>query len=51
VPVLQQHGCGVLDALEQVVVPFEIGLVTVCGEYLGVGQVGVVGNQWKWVSI
>src|SRR5665811_2583416 len=45
--VLQQHGCGVLDAFEQVVAPFEIGLVAVGGEYLGVGQVGVVGNQWK----
>src|ERR1035437_9273841 len=27
--------------------PFEVGLVTVRGEYVGVGQVAVVGDQWK----
>jgi hypothetical protein len=30
-----------------VVAPFEVGLVTVGGEYLGVGQVAVVGDQWE----
>jgi hypothetical protein len=30
-----------------VVAPFEVGLVAVCGEYLGVGHVGVVGDQWE----
>ena len=45
--VLQQYGCGVLDALEEVVAPFEVGLVTVRGEYVGVGHVGVVSDQWE----
>jgi len=29
-----------------VVTPFEVGLVAVGGEHLGVGQGGVVGDQW-----
>jgi hypothetical protein len=35
---------GVLDGLEQVVAAFEVGLVAVGGERLGVGQGGVVGD-------
>ena len=42
--VLQQYWCGVLDALEQVVAPFEVGLVTVRGQYLGLRQVAVVSD-------
>src|SRR5674476_682577 len=45
--VLQQHWCGVLDAFEEVVAPFEVGLVTVRGEYLGVRQVAVISDQWE----
>jgi len=33
---VEQHGCGVLDALEQVVAAFEVRLVAVGAEDLGV---------------
>ncbi len=44
--VAQQHWGGVLHGLEQVVTPFEVGLVAVGAQHLGVAQGGVVGDQW-----
>ena len=43
--VVQQQGCGVLDGLEQVVAAFQVRLVAVGAEDLGVGQVAVVADQ------
>src|ERR1035437_1595512 len=42
---VQQDRRGVLDALEQVVSAFEVGLVAVGREDCGVGQVAVAGDQ------
>ena len=41
----QQYGVGVLGGLEQVVAAFEVGLVAVGGQDVGVGERGVVGDQ------
>ena len=43
--VLEQHGRGVLDALELVMALFEVGLVAVGAQQFGVGELVVVADQ------
>ena len=43
--VVQEHRGDLLGAFELGVAAFQVGLVLVGGEHLGVGEVGVVGDQ------
>jgi hypothetical protein len=42
---VQQHGRGVLDALEEVVAAFEVRLVAVGAEDVGLAQYAIIGDE------